>query len=344
MHSKSRNRISIVTLVGMFVTIMACNSDPSTDGRPTPDVAPAPVEIIRFEQQLCRSVDSMQPDQLMDRYPVFSDVFFHQIIYPPNTPSIELDRLATDFCSAPAIQHLLDTTQMLFPDLEDLEEELGQAFGYFQYYFPGLPVPEVYTYVSEFGIGTFTVDTKVVGIGLDFFLGKNYPYYDPAVFPNYMVQTMTPEHMSVNAIRALTQVLMSPTTTGNMLDFMIYNGKSLYIASRLLPETPMHRLCLYTPQQMGWVEENEFNIWSFFLDLDYFYENDPRRFRKYVDPAPNTPGLPEMAPGRVANWIGYRIVEAYMNRHPEITLEELADESDFQAIMDLSQYKPPRPQ
>lgn len=344
MYSKSRNRITIVALVGILSTLMGCSSDPQADGRPTPDVPTAPVEIIRFEQHLCRSADAIRPDQLMERYPVFSDVFFHQIIYPQNTPSIELERLATNFCSSPAIQHLLDTTQILFPDLEELEDELGQAFGYFQYYFPELPVPKVYTYVSEFGIGTFTVDTEVVGIGLDFFLGQNYPYYDPAVFPNYMVQTMTPEHMSVNAIRALTQVLIAPTTTGNMLDFMIYNGKALYIASRLLPKMPMHRLCLYTPRQMEWVEQNELNIWSFLLDLDYFYENDPRRFKKYVDPAPNTPGLPEMAPGRVANWIGYRIVEAYMNRHPEITLEQLADETDFQTIMDLSQYKPPRPQ
>lgn len=344
MYNKSRTRITIGALVCVIGLILGCNSDSHEVGRPTPDVRPASVDIVRFDQMLCQDDNLAQPGLLMEEYPVFSDVYFNQIIYPQNTPSIELDRLVTNFCSAPAIQHLRDTTQILFPDLDDLEKELGRAFGYFQYYFPDLPVPDVFSYVSEFGIGTFTVDTRVLGIGLDFFLGSNYPYYDPAVFPNYMVATMTPEYMAVNAIRALSQVLVSPPSTGNMLDFMIFNGKLLYISSKLLPEAPMHRLCLYSPQQMEWVEDNELGIWSFFLDLDYFYENDPRRFKKYVDPAPNTPGLPDKAPGRVANWIGFRIVEAYMNRHPEITLKQLADETDFQTIMDLSQYKPPRPE
>lgn len=330
------------TWVFVLCFLTGCKED-GEYRRPTPEVAPVSIDIIRMEQLICNPTDSRTPAQLMELYPVFSDVFFHQIIYPQNTASIELDDLVSNFCSAPAIQHLIDTTKAIFPNLDHLEKELGQAFGYFQHYFPNHQVPQVYTYVSEFGIGTFTIDTEVVGIGLDFFLGSGYPYYDPAVFPNYMVQVMTPEYISVNAIQALAQSLIEPTTAGNMLDQMIFNGKTHYIASRLLPGIPMHRLFLYTPEQMDWVENNELQIWSYFLDLNYFYENDPRKFRKFVDPSPTSPGMPEEAPGRVANWIGYRIVEAYMNRHPEITLPQLAEETDYQSIVDQSQYKPRRP-
>lgn len=329
--------IALIMISVLF--FWGCRED--RDGaRPIPDVSPVEVDIVRIDQLLCDSNGPFSTEKMMQDHPIFSDVYFHQIIYPQNTPSIDLNQLVHNFCTAPAIRHLRDTARFIFPNLDQLEQELGRAFGYFQFYFPDLPIPQVYTYVSEFGIGTFTIDTRVLGIGLDFFLGAQYPYYDPAVFPNYMVRTMTPEYITGTAIQALSQALLSPTTAGNMLDHMIYNGKTIYLASRLLPWIPMNRICLYSPDQMGWVEDNEFQIWAYFLDLNNFYENDPRKFRKFVDPGPTTPGMPEQAPGRVANWIGYRIVEEYMDRHPEITLQELAADSDFQKIMDQSRYKP----
>lgn len=301
---------------------------------------------MRFEQLLCQSKESESSalvDSLLKKYPIFTEVFFDQVIFPENTTSITLNNLIRNYCEAPAIQHLIDTTQFLFPDLKDLENNLARAFGYFHYYFPERPVPEVFTYVSEFGIGTFTVDTKVLAIGLDFFLGKDYPYYDPAVFPVYLKRTMTPEYMLPKTIQALAQVLLAPVTTGNLLDYMIFNGKVLYLTSRFLPDEPMYLLNLYTPEQMKWTEENELNIWSYLLDLGYFYESDQRKFKKFVDPGPGSPGLPQEAPSRVANWIGYRIVESYMNLHPEVSLQELASNTDFQSIMDQSNYKPRRP-
>ena len=242
-------------------------ADQNGDSRPKPKTDPVEVQIVRFDQLLCRtdgSPDPSSPGFLMERYPIFSDVFFNQIIFPQNTSSIALEELVNQYCSAPSIRHLMDTTEIIFPDLENLEHDLGQAFGYFHHYFPDLPVPEVYTYVSEFGIGVFTVESRILGIGLDFFLGKDYPYYDPAVFPNYLVETMTTEYLTSKAIEALAQVVLPPTSTGNLLDYMIFNGKRLYIASMILPDDPMHVLCLYSPQQMKWVVENELNIWSYF--------------------------------------------------------------------------------
>ena len=334
----------ILFYFAFYVLIISCSGKPDT--RPILDVPPEKVEITRFDQLLCstdNNSDANTIDQLLTKYPVFTDVFFNQVIFPTNTTSIKLENLIQDYCSSPAIQHLTDTTRVLYPSLQNLEEDLGLAFGYFHYHFPDRPIPRVFTYVSEFGVGTFTVDTRVLGIGLDFFLGEDYPFYDPAVFPRYMQQTMTSEYISANAVRALAQVLLPPVSSGNLLDYMIHNGKILYLASRFLPQKPMHQLLLYTPEQMEWTENNELNIWSYLIDLGYFYETDQRKFRKFIEPSPNTPGMPQEAPGRLANWIGYRIVEAYMNRNPEVSLPELAADTDFQSIMDKSKYKPVRP-
>ncbi|MBY5958330.1 hypothetical protein KUV50_09325 [Membranicola marinus] len=341
-----RKIVSFLGLIPLFVIILSC-SEENTASRSTPPVSAKEIKIVRFDQELCKTAeqsDNQLLEDLLDKYPIFTDVFFNQVIFPRNTESIQLNELIRNYCAAPAIQHLIDTSRILFPDLRQMENELGLAFGYYQNYFPEQPVPKVFTYVSEFGLGTFTVDHRVLAIGLDFFLGEDYPYYDPAVFSAYLRKTMSSEFMVSKAIRTLTQGLLPSVSKGNMLDFMIRNGKIIYLTSMLLPDSPMHKICLYTPEQMEWVQDNELNIWSWLLDLGYFYESDQRKFKKFTDPAPNTPGLPQEAPGRIANWIGYRIVESYMNHHPDVTLKELADNTDFQSIMDRSKYKPNRPQ
>lgn len=331
-------------LPAVVIIFFSCQSG-SEDNRSPVSLESEPVKITRIEQILCDSPSgeaSSGLSKILKEYPVFSDVFFNQVIFPQNTRAIELDTLVRNYCASPAIRHLIDTTTIIFPDLKELEEKFGVLNAYFNYYFPEEERPRYFTYVSEFGLGNFTASAGVTGIGLDFFLGKDYPYYDPAVFPKYRVRTMTPDYVAASTALALAESLLPDITEGNMLDFMIRNGKVLYIASRILPDEEMYKLCLYTPEEMRWVEENELDIWSFFLDLGYFYDRDLRNFQKYISPAPASPGMPEDAPGRVANWTGFRIIEAYMKNHPEIEMSEMVADTDFQKIMDESNYKPPR--
>ena len=46
------------------------------------------------------------------------------------------------------------------------------------------------------------------------------------------------------------------------------------------------------------------------------------------------------SPGRIAQWIGWRIIDSYMNAHSEIKLIDLILEQDSQKILRESQYKP----
>ena len=39
-------------------------------------------------------------------------------------------------------------------------------------------------------------------------------------------------------------------------------------------------------------------------------------------------------------WVGWRIVESYMNHHPEVTIEALLADGDAQRILEQSYYKP----
>jgi hypothetical protein len=52
--------------------------------------------------------------------------------------------------------------------------------------------------------------------------------------------------------------------------------------------------------------------------------------------------MPVEAPGRVATWMGYQIVRAYMKKRGPENLRALVKEKDAQEILNKSGYRPPR--
>ena len=205
---------------------------------------------------------------------------------------------------------------------------------------------EVVTYISEYTIGGFLYGDNSIGVGLDFYLGEGYPYqlYNPANpnFSSYLTRTFNKDHLVMKSIKLLVQDLNGSPKGNKLMDYMIHNGKELYLLDHLLPYAADSVKLEFSQKQVDWCEENEANIWAYFISEDLIYSPERNKFRKYIDYSPNSPGMPDGAPGRTANWLGWQIVKAYMRRKPETTLEELIEIKDAQVIMDGSKYKPGR--
>ncbi|PJB58994.1 MAG: gliding motility lipoprotein GldB, partial [Bacteroidetes bacterium CG_4_9_14_3_um_filter_41_19] len=56
--------------------------------------------------------------------------------------------------------------------------------------------------------------------------------------------------------------------------------------------------------------------------------------------APFTTGFSNESAPRVGIWLGWQIVKAYHENHPEISLNELISNADTQEILQKSGYKP----
>ena len=50
--------------------------------------------------------------------------------------------------------------------------------------------------------------------------------------------------------------------------------------------------------------------------------------------------MPAEAPGQIGAFTGYRIVQAYMQKHPEVTLEKLLNMRDVMGIFNEARYRP----
>jgi hypothetical protein len=85
---------------------------------------------------------------------------------------------------------------------------------------------------------------------------------------------------------------------------------------------------------------NERQMWLYLVGRDLLFSSDQMTIRKLIGEAPFTSFFTNESPGQAAVWLGFRIVESYMNNNREVTLDELMSDKDIQAILGKARYNP----
>lgn len=243
-----------------------------------------------------------------------------------------------------AYRDLKHDVDSVYPNTDKEDAELTDAFRRVKYYFPQARLPKVYAYFSGFEAQT-TIGNGYVGVGLDLFLGENSRFY-PALtkaYPHYLSRNFNPQNITPRVVEAMAREDMFPESDSSktLLSKMVYNGKIMYFMDQVLPDVPDTIKIGYTGAQLKWCQQFQSSIWAYFLDSNLLYEADYPKIQKYLTEAPFTPGLGETnesAP-KLGIWTGWQIVRAYMNRHPEVSLQKLMAETGAQKILNGSKYR-----
>lgn len=310
------------------------------------------LQVVRYDQILQGIKGPEARIKLMEaqkQFPIFSDLFFKQILPLKGNSVDSLAHYISLFNKDKRINQLYHKVDSLYADFTPLEKEIEKALSYYKHYIPNYPTPTVYTFISEYSYQNFIFPDSLndgIGIGLDMFLGTDYPYkkLDPhnSSFSDYLTRAFDKEHMTKKVMESVIIDRLGPPSGNKMIDLMIHNGKKIYLLDKVLPSYPDSIIMEYSRKQMQWVEDNALEIYSFFLDKELFYESKTLKINKYIAPSPSSPGMPDIAPGRTANYIGWQIVKSYMEKHPDVTISELFDMKDSQKFLDDSSYKPKR--
>jgi hypothetical protein len=288
---------------------------------------------------------------IQSEHPPFYNVFFNHVF--PVGPASNTDSLATailEYNKQPLSDTLLKMVQNKYADMKPIEDEFRKTFQYAKYYFPDLSSPDVYTYISEFAIQGFIFEGNegkdAIGVGLDMYLSDIHEYKkmepDNPGFSDYITRSWNKDHLVKKAIDVWLSDFVEPTNGNKLLDYMISNGKKLYIMKHLMPEVHDSIIMEYSAEDMAWCEDNEIQMWSFFTEKNLLQESNPGQINKYINPSPDSPGMPSEAPGRTGNYIGYKIVKAFMDKNDKMPFMELATYKDTQKLFEDSRYKPKR--
>ena len=347
---RKNNNLSIFTISILLLALIASCTTGEQDK--LPNVANIKVEtnIYRFDRELFNADTNNFYKAFQDlsiKYPEFSQVYFDNALGLKD-PKIAMEGAVPyvrGFICSPQIRKLYDTCQIVFKDFGPIHDQFQSAFKYMKYYFPKQRIPTVTTFISEYSFALFIYGKGDIGVGLDFFLGDKYPYakynFENPNFSNYLTRTYNKDHLVSKSISAVIDDWEGPSPDrARLLDYMIHNGKRLYVLDKLMPLAQDSVKLEYSAKQVKFIKENEANIWAYFTTENLLYSEDYQKIRKYIEPSPNAPGMPAEVPGRVANWIGLQIIRAYMKSHAGTSLDELLKLKDPQMIMNQSNYKP----
>jgi len=293
-------------------------------------------KIDRYEQDLF----ALDPENIKEELSSLQQKYWVFLVADLND-STNLNQIK-DFITDPDLIRLYQATEAKYPDLGTLRSELASAMQYFRHYFPTETIPNIYTYISglqyEYPV---QMSEDVMIIGLDLYLGTDFDQYRQIGIPEYKIQRMQPEYISIDFMKELTRKLL-PVLPGStdFLDEIIAYGKMMYFLDATLPMKADHLKIGYTPEKLKWCNENEGNLWAFIIDNEILFSSDYQIIRKLISDGPFTAEFSKNSPGNIGGWIGWQIVRSYMKNNPQTSLSALFNNQDAREILNVSKYKP----
>jgi hypothetical protein len=305
------------------------------------------LQLKRFDLDLWKAAESginqEELEYLHTTYPETYPLFMERIMELGEAGSPQSLRILNEFISNKDVADLFKELSSQYPQgaLKAEVEELQGALRRFHHYFPNRVLPELRTIPSLFSYNVVTDDSLLI-ICLDTYLGADYEVYPQVGIPKYKFQQYSREYMVSDAMKAWLFTEFDTVGGKTLLEQMVFQGKILYLSEAFLPEVEAHINFNYQKEDLQWCEENEEAIWFHFVDMDLLYTLENHQLRKYLGEAPFIAGFPEGSPGRVGQWVGYRIVEAFMKNNPKTSPQELMHMRDANKILQQSKYKPRR--
>ncbi len=328
-------------LVGTaFLALHSCSLNPHEINLKGKEVE---VKLLRLDEDLFEltpdKVEAAIP-QLEKQYGTFLTDYTNGVlrIGSPADPAFAFS--LGQFIADASMRELYDKSRKEYTDVSDIHTELNNAFSYFHHHFPDSTVPNVVLNIS--GLNFAIVATKTtLAIGVDMFLGADYPVYPMVGLPQYMFRNMKRDQVVPQAMTGWLQSMYEQSApNSNLLEQMVFHGKLLYALDAILVSYPDSAKIGYTLEEMEWCSTNEQAVWAHLSQQQMLYSTDQLLINKWINQAPFISGIPKQSPGRLGHVVGWNIVRKYMQLHPETTLQQLMSIQSAQEILSRSKYKP----
>lgn len=329
-------RPAFLPIIAVFV-LVSCSDKTGTDCNGVPELeSRVSVQVDHLEDEIAGIRSKEQLVEFFRGKEVLRDVFFSRSAYPNDSAFINtLYRRVTN----PAFDTLSQETKKVFGDHTELQKSFDHAFSYFQYHYPQVKIPKVYTVISGMENDLIVSDSLII-IGLDFFLGPK-ARYRPNMY-EYMLQRYHPDYI-VPAVILLYGISekynrVNPADKTALADMIAY-GKAYTFTRFMIPCIPDSTLFGYTPKEASGAAANEDIIWEKLVGNKVLFETSHLVKQRYIGERPNTAEISASCPGRIGMWVGMRMTDQYL-RETGKGLQELMAEPNAGKIFKESHYRP----
>lgn len=300
------------------------------------------LRIERLDQDIFNtSPDSMAKASLRAyaNYGEFYRTYIEDILQGAPLEDPRLPMVLNRFVLDPDWSSVQTAIDSVLGDMAAQEETFTAAFERLKVLFPDSLTPRIIVFNSGFNYGIVPTDS-VLGIGAEWFIGKEHPvvgYLAPEAFPQYVKDRMMPEMLVPSAVKGWLLVHYTrDVVDADVLTNLVEAGKVMALLDAVLPEVRPELKFAFSAEQLAWCEANEQAIWKSIVEK--LFSKDNADVGRLMNDGPFTNGLPRESPGHIGEWIGYRMVKAYLEANPKVTFQQLFAMDDARAI--LKQYKP----
>ena len=297
-----------------------------------------------FNQLNAANFNAVNP-KLNSKYGFFYSDFVNEIMgfYEGSKDTNDLVTPVVSFTQNDAIKGLYDTVEKYYPNLEFLKKDLDDVNKHLQFYFPNKKLTKAYTIIGEFSYGAMTYDDSTLVVGLDMYLGPQYPFYKSFDIPDYLTRKLKREYIVPNCVEVMYSLYFGAKSgpSATLIEAMVEEGKKLYFMECMMPQKTDSLLIGYTQSQLNWCKVSEKQIWKFMNEKDLLYTTNLLEQKRYTSDGPTTNGMPPESPGKMGAWVGWQIVRKYMRDNSgKISLKDLLEKADTKTIISKAKYKP----
>ncbi|WP_299553270.1 gliding motility lipoprotein GldB [Seonamhaeicola sp.] len=317
-----RNLLLILLLI---VVIVSCKKDTKLEK----EIAQIniDIEVERFDQLFAKT-DANGLPELKKAYPfMFSEKFKDSFWLAKVTDTLQ--------------QMLFGEVDKTFRGFNETEAEIESLFNHIKYYFEAFNPPRVITTTSDVDYrNKIIVTDTIVIIALDNYLGSNHDFY--ANIPKFITANFEKEQVVVDLATEYAKKYSFQTQNKTLLDEMIYFGKQLYFKDLVIPFKTEAQRIGYSQEELDWAHANESDIWRYFVERELLFSTDSKLPSRFINPAPFTKfyleDIDADSPGRLGQYIGWKIVRAYMDQN-DVPLKKMLITS-AEDIFNNTKFKP----
>lgn len=257
-----------------------------------------------------------------------TDIYDYQLGYCLNIGKISdtaFLRSIHDFTNDKFIKRVEKRIEEKFSNLESKKINIIEALKHLKFHFPQGKIPKNVVFLNSLFQSNAACTENEIGIGLERYLGANADVIKELPeqsFFTWIKEGMDEQFLERDAVCSWIMTHYVPEKSKDLADGIIQWGKIIYLTEACFPNEPKNKIIRYSIQDYKWAEENELSYWKYLVNEKLLFKNDERDKANMLKEGPFTIGLPEKGPDRLGQYLGWRIVQKFMDKN-DISLEQL---------------------
>lgn len=328
----------IFILVVCLAALSSCQLDGKSSKATDVNIKVARYDRLQFEYVTMNSLSALQ--KMNTDYPQVTKLLIEDVLAIGEVDDNMINDRMLEYYSDSTLLILMQDAEEKFKDLSDIEERLTKGFKRLKKEVPSLVVPHFYAQISALN-QSVVVSDSILGFSIDKYMGADYPLYKRFYY-DYQCRSMESERIVPDCFTfyLLSEYPLAWQPGRTLLDMIMHRGKINWVVAHILGYESFEKEMGYSEKEVEWCKKNKAALWKTMVENGHLYATDPLIVRTYIRKDPFISIMGEQTPASIGVWMGILLVDEYMKKHPDVSINELLSKTDYHQMLSEVDFKP----